>query len=143
MSSTTPLDRAIEIATKAHAGQTDKLGNPYVQHCRRVAFAVSGQDKKIVAYLHDVVEKGPGWTIGRLGEEGFSPAVLAAVDALTKRPDEEEDAFVRRAIANPLARPVKKADLEDNLWQQQQLGGDTDKYRHGLEIIREQGHRGR
>ncbi len=57
MSSTTALDHAIEVASKAHAGQTDKLGNPYIQHCRRVAFAVSGQDRKIVAYLHDVVEK--------------------------------------------------------------------------------------
>ncbi|MBB4566837.1 HD domain-containing protein [Rhizobium leucaenae] len=138
MSSTTALDHAIEVASKAHAGQTDKLGNPYIQHCRRVAFAVSGQDRKIVAYLHDVVEKGPGWTINRLNQEGFSPAVLAAVDALTKRPDEDENAFVRRAIATPIARPVKKADLEDNLWQQRQIGGETDKYQRGLDILREE-----
>jgi (p)ppGpp synthase/HD superfamily hydrolase len=138
MLSTDPLDRAMEIATEAHAGQTDKLGNPYVEHCRRVVSAVSGEDQKIVAYLHDVVEKGPGWTIDRLRQEGFSPPVLAAVDALTKHADEDENAFVRRAIANAIARPVKKADLEDNLWQRQRIGGDTDKYRHGLDIIREQ-----
>ena len=134
MLSTDP-DHAMEIAIRAHAGQTDKLGNPYVEHCRRVALAVSGEDEKIVAYLHDVVEKGRGWSIDRLRQEGFSLSVLAAVDALTKRTDEDENAFVRRAIANAIARPVKKADLEDNLWQQQQIGGDTGKYRHGLDII--------
>ncbi|MGY5810334.1 HD domain-containing protein [Rhizobium sp. LEGMi198b] len=138
MSSIDPQNRAMEIATEAHADQTDKLGNPYVEHCRRVASAVSGEDQKIVAYLHDVVEKGPGWTIDRLRQQGFSRSVLAAVDALTKRVGEDDDAFVRRAIANAMARPVKKADLEDNLWQQQRIGGDTGKYRRGLDIMREQ-----
>ncbi|AVA25601.1 HD domain-containing protein [Rhizobium sp. NXC24] len=138
MSSTDRQNRAMEIATEAHADQTDKLGNPYVEHCRRVASAVSAEDQKIVAYLHDVVEKGPGWTIERLRQEGFSPSILAAVDALTKRAGEDDDAFVHRAIANAVARPVKKADLEDNLWQQQRIGGDTGKYRRGLDILREQ-----
>ncbi|MBB5577967.1 MULTISPECIES: HD domain-containing protein [Rhizobium] len=138
MLSTDPLDHAMKIATEAHAGQADKLGNPYVEHCRRVALAVSGENEKIVAYLHDVVEKGPGWTIDRLRQEGFSPSVLSAVDALTKHADEDENAFVHRAIANAMARPVKKADLEDNLWQQQRIGGDTDKYRRDLDTIREQ-----
>jgi GTP diphosphokinase / guanosine-3',5'-bis(diphosphate) 3'-diphosphatase len=30
------LEKAIEIATKVHANQTDKGGNPYIQHPLRV-----------------------------------------------------------------------------------------------------------
>ena len=81
------LDRAIEITLEAHAGQTDKTGEPYYLHCNRVAAAVSTIDEKIVAYLHDVVEKG-GWSLERLKAEGFSDPVVSAVDALTKREGE-------------------------------------------------------
>lgn len=129
------LAKAMEIAAEAHAGQSDELGNRYFEHCRRVASAVSDDDRKTVAYLHDVVEKGHGWTIDRLRQLGFSPTILAAVDALTRRSGENEDNFVRRAIGDVIARPVKKADLEDNLWQRQQIGGDTEKYSEGLKIL--------
>ena len=35
------LEKAIEIATKAHAGQVDKQGMPYILHPLRVMQAVS------------------------------------------------------------------------------------------------------
>lgn len=129
------LDQAIAIAERAHRGQTDRLGRPYLDHCRRVAAAQPDGDEKIIAYLHDVIEKGPGWTLTRLAGEGFSQEIMTAVDALTKRHGESDDAFVRRAMANSLARPVKKADLEDNLTQVKQQGGDTEKYERGLTLL--------
>jgi (p)ppGpp synthase/HD superfamily hydrolase len=129
------LDHAIEIALAAHEGQTDKTGRSYFEHCRRVADAVQADDTKIVAYLHDVAEKGRGWTLDRLREEGFSPEIVAAVDALTRRDQEEWDDFVHRAGANSLARPVKQADLEDNLAQVQTLGEDGTKYVEGLVLL--------
>lgn len=131
------LDHAVQIAMEAHKGQADKTGKPYFEHCQRVAFLVSGDEAKTVAYLHDVVEKGSGWTLDRLKEEGFPPAVISAVDALTQRPDEPDDDFVRRAASNPLALPVKKADLEDNLQQAEQAGRKTEKYERGLDILRQ------
>ena len=131
------LDHAIKVALAAHDGQIDKIGRPYFEHCRRVALAVSGDDAKSVAYLHDVVEKSSGWTLERLAQDGFSQTVVSAVDALTRWADETDDAYVRRAASNRLALPVKQADLEDNLWQVYQTGGDADKYRHGLAILRE------
>ncbi|MGO8514004.1 metal-dependent phosphohydrolase, partial [Rhizobium ruizarguesonis] len=76
---------------------------------------VSGDETRTVAYLHDVVEKGSGWTLARLREEGFPPAIISAVNALTRRPAEPDDDFVRRAASNPLSLPVKRADLDDNL----------------------------
>ncbi len=54
---------------------------------------------------------------------------------MTKRVGEDDDDFVRRAIANPIARAVKKADLEDNLVQAEEAGLETAKYLRGLEII--------
>lgn len=129
------VDHAIEIALVAHEGQCDKTGRSYFEHCRRVADAVQGDDAKVVAYLHDVVEKGRGWTFDRLREEGFSPEIVRAVDAMTRRDKEEWAHFVRRAGANGLARPVKRADLEDNLAQMQSLGEDGEKYIEGLALL--------
>ena len=129
------LERALEIATAAHDGQKDKAGRPYIEHLQRVAEAVDTLDEKIVAYLHDVIEKAPGCTRAGLEAEGFSPAVTSAVDALTRRDGEDDDMFVRRAGANRLARPVKRADLEDNLWQALAAGLPSQKYRRGLEML--------
>jgi (p)ppGpp synthase/HD superfamily hydrolase len=131
------IDKAIVIATQAHQGQSSKTGGPFIDHVRRVAENVAGEDEKQVAWLHDVVEKGPGWTFERLREEGFSEAVVDAVDAMSKRDGEEYFAFVRRSIGNPLARPVKRADLTDNLAQMRQMGGDGSKSAEGLRILNE------
>ncbi|TPK69032.1 HD domain-containing protein [Mesorhizobium sp. B2-4-15] len=132
------LFRAAKIAEEAHQAQTDKSGRPYIEHCRRVADAVETLDQKIVAYLHDVLEKGEGWTPHHLEEAGFSPAIVSAVDALTKRDGEDDAAFVRRAASNRLALPVKRADLNDNLWQVRQTGASTAKYEEGLRILSEE-----
>ncbi|MGO4839317.1 HD domain-containing protein, partial [Rhizobiaceae sp. 2RAB30] len=111
------LDHALAIAEAAHRGRKDKLGRPYIEHCQRVAEAVDTLDEKIVAYLHDVPEKAEGWTVQRRAAEGFSASIVAAVDAMTRRAGEDDAAFVRRAATNRLARKVKRADLEDNLWK--------------------------
>ncbi|RVD55657.1 HD domain-containing protein [Mesorhizobium sp. M2D.F.Ca.ET.185.01.1.1] len=129
------LHQAAQIAEQAHRGQKDKTGRPYIEHLRRVADAVETLDQKTVAYLHDVVEKGEGWSLERLQNAGFSLSVVAAVDALTRRMDESEEGFICRAASNELALPVKIADLRDNLWQAYQVGAAPQKYETGLTII--------
>ncbi len=110
-----PLERALAIAVRAHAGATDKAGQPYILHPLRLMLAVETEEERIAAVLHDVVED-TDWTIARLRDEGFSESVLAAVEALTRRKDQESyEEFILRAGANPLARRVKLADLADNL----------------------------
>ena len=131
------LHKAAKLAEQAHRGQTDKTGRPYIEHVRRVADAVETLDEKTVAYLHDVVEKGEGWTLDRLEAAGFGFPVVAAVDALTRRLDEGERRFISRAAANPLARPVKVADLKDNLWQAHQAGIEPGRYETGLRLLDE------
>lgn len=138
MSYDTQLKKAIDIAAEAHHGQSSKTGGPFIDHVRRVAERVTGEDETLVAWLHDVVEKGPGWTFQRLREEGFSEIVIDAVDAMSKRDGEDYFDFVRRSIANPLARPVKRADLTDNFAQMQQMGGDGSKFAEGLRILNDE-----
>jgi (p)ppGpp synthase/HD superfamily hydrolase len=131
----THLAHALEIAEQVHAGQVDKTGQPYIEHLQRVAADVETLDEKIVAYLHDVLEKGEGWTRERLEAEGFGPRITSAVVALTREDGEDEGHFVRRAAANDLARPVKRADLEDNRRQAISAGKSTQKYDDDLVLL--------
>jgi len=110
------LERAIEIAVEAHKGVVDKGGNPYVLHPLRMMFAVSNEEEKIVAVLHDVIEDSIDWEFERLEKEGFSATVIDALRSVTKiTEDEDYDAFVERAMTNPIGRRVKIADITDNL----------------------------
>jgi (p)ppGpp synthase/HD superfamily hydrolase len=108
------LERAIQIAAAAHAGQIDKAGQLYILHPLRVMLAVATMDERIAAVLHDVVED-TSITLEQLRAEGFSPAVVEAVDALTKRSGEDRITAAKRAAANPIARIVKLADNADNM----------------------------
>ena len=108
------LERAIEIAARAHAGARDKAGSPYILHPLRLMFAVSTPEQRMAAVLHDVVEDTPV-TLEQLRAEGFPDEVLGAVDALTKRPGESRLAAAARAVRHPVARVVKLADVEDNM----------------------------
>lgn len=106
-------DRALELVTKAHAGQTDKIGQPYIGHPLAVAERVQSESARVVALLHDVVEDTP-LTLSDLTAAGFAPEVVDAVDAMTKREGEQYDAYLARVAACPLAKEVKLADLAHN-----------------------------
>ena len=108
------LERAIEIAAKAHAGQVDKAGQPYVLHPLRLMLAVRTPHERMAAVLHDVVED-TAVTLSDLEREGFPLEVIAAVQSLTKLPGEERIEAAHRAAANSIARSVKLADVTDNM----------------------------
>ena len=116
---TATLEDAVILAAEKHRGQTDKGGFPYIMHPLRVMHRLgpgASGDERVAAVLHDVVEDSDV-TLDDLRRRGFAESVVAAVDALTKRPAEKVDYFaaIRRAGANPIARAVKIADLSDNL----------------------------
>lgn len=108
------LEKAIAIAAMAHSGQVDKAGQPYILHPLAVMSAMKSNAERIVAVLHDVVEDTTV-TLDMLRAEGFSPAVLAGVNAMTKRPGETRMDAARRAKVNPLAHEVKMADVCHNM----------------------------
>lgn len=107
------LQIAIDIARRAHAGQVDKGGAPYIEHPLRVMAALDDPETKIAGVLHDVVEDSD-ITLADLREAGLPETSVAAVEALTKRSGEAYEAYLARVMANRMALRVKIADMTDN-----------------------------
>lgn len=107
------LERAIELAARAHAGQEEETGTPYILHPLRLMARFASTEERMVAVLHEVVEDC-GVELATLHKEGFPEAVMSAVDALTRRTDEAYADYLKRIVPNPLARRIKVADLEEH-----------------------------
>ncbi len=108
------LQRAIAIAAKAHEGQVDKAGKPYLDHPLFVMENVNSLEQKIVAVLHDAVEDSE-LTLEQLRSEGFPEVLVSAIAAITKIEGEAYATYLDRVIANPIALRVKIADVTHNL----------------------------
>lgn len=106
--------KALAVATRAHEGQVDHAGAPYILHPIRVAERCRTMEAKIVALLHDTIED-TALTPDDLLQLGFPPLLVEAVLAVTRREGEDYGDYVRCAAANPIGREVKIADLEDNM----------------------------
>jgi (p)ppGpp synthase/HD superfamily hydrolase len=125
------LDDAILLALQAHHGQQDRAGSPYILHPLRLMVRMRSETERIVAVLHDVVEK-TSLTLADLRDAGYSSEVVEAVDHLTRRPGETYQDLVERARSNSLACRVKIADLEDHLdlrWSRDLQDEDLDRLR--------------
>ncbi|WP_458408140.1 GTP pyrophosphokinase [Anaerotignum sp.] len=108
------LEKAVKLAEKAHQGQVDKGGHPYILHPKRVMERCETETEKITAMLHDVLEDSD-YTLENLREEGFSEEILEALVCLTHQKGEGYMAYIERICCNPLAARVKCADLQDNM----------------------------
>lgn len=107
------LIKAFCVAYKAHKGQKDKGGKPYILHPLTVALRVKGREEKAVALLHDVIED-TDITISNLMEHGFSKNVVQAIVAITKINGETYEEYLSRVNQNKIAKKVKLADLRHN-----------------------------
>lgn len=132
------LDSAIALATRAHAGQTDKGGQRYIEHPMSVMLAVS-ERAKVAAILHDVVEDTE-ITLDDLAAHGVDEVSLDAIDLLTRPGGDDRPTyadFIKRICdadgeAGDIAREVKLADLNHNLLPERQrpeLAGIERRYR--------------
>lgn len=112
------LDKAIQIAVQAHAGQLDKGGNPYILHPLWVMNQVRhlGEDYMIVAVLHDVVEdsENQSETYNKIIKEGFNQNVMYALALVTHDKETPYDDYIKAIATNPIAKAVKLKDLEHN-----------------------------
>lgn len=108
------FEKALHIAQKAHNGQTDKAGKPYILHPIRVAQRCNTDTERIVALLHDVIEDTE-ITPNNLYSAGFSKTIVDAVLSVTRREYESYFKFIERCCLNPIGRIVKIHDLEDNM----------------------------
>lgn len=133
----------VELATRAHDGQVDRSGHPYIGHPMRVMARVRDPRAKMAAVLHDVLEDS-ALTSSDLLDRGVPDDVIAAVETLSKRAGESYEAFVQRIAVSgdPIALQIKRADIADNSDPARlaQLDEETRdrlaaKYRRGLEIL--------
>lgn len=105
--------KALDFAFKAHAGQVDLGGDPFILHPIRVAMRLETIAERTVALLHDVVEDTPV-TVDEIAKE-FGGTIARAVDALSRRKTETYEEYILRVKQDPLAVVVKLADLADNM----------------------------
>ena len=109
----TPLtNKAIKLIYKAHEGQTDKSGLPYVLHPIHLAEQMKDEYSTLVALLHDTLED-TDVTAEYLRAE-FPAEVCDAVELLTKPEDMDYFDYIEKVKRSDLARRVKLADLEHN-----------------------------
>lgn len=106
------LLRAFFIAARAHKGQRDKGGKPYIFHPLNVSLNVKGKDEKIVALLHDVIED-TAYTIDDL--KFFTEDQREALLLLTHDKDIPYMTYIEAIKKNKIARRVKLADLDQNM----------------------------
>ena len=108
------LDKAIEIALRAHKGQEDKAGKPYILHPLRVMNNLEDEIEMVAAVLHDVIEDSP-ISAKELKKEGIPDEAIEIVQCLTRSNAETYEEFIQRITYNKKAVNVKIKDLEDNM----------------------------
>lgn len=114
------VGEAEKIAREAHFYQTAKYYpfGPYIHHVERVAKAVTGDDNKAVAWLHDVLEDNAQWSRAKLADAGIPNRIIVSVNLLTRWDgDEPYIAYVQRIVDSKdlAALTVKLADIIDHL----------------------------
>lgn len=109
------VERAKELAHRAHAGQVDKAGRPYIEHVARVAAAVSDDpEAEAVAWLHDTIED-----CEEFREEVYELLpieILVSVLALSRNVQFPPyvEGYYERVKLDRIALRVKLADIADN-----------------------------
>lgn len=132
------VENTILYAAKAHAWQKDKAGAPYILHPLRVGLTFSllphAESEIIVGVLHDVVEDTDAILSDVSVELDLTDAETAAIDAISKRVNEDYPTYLARVAANRLAREVKYEDLRDNVGRT--VGATYIEESHKLRMLR-------
>jgi (p)ppGpp synthase/HD superfamily hydrolase len=109
------ITQAIRMAAKAHDGQKDRAGKPYILHPISVMLRMDTEDEMVTAVLHDVIED-TYLTIEDIRSAGFSEEVIEALMLLSKESDDVPYMpFIREIKGNALATTVKLGDLAENM----------------------------
>lgn len=134
---------ALSIACDKHSGQVDKANKPYIYHIVQVGKNISKKEDEYlaVAYLHDVLEDTN--LTKEILLEKFPVEVVEAVQAITKKDNEEYNEYLERVKKNPIALIVKISDLMHNidLSRLKKISSSdlkrAEKYRKAMEYLKE------
>ncbi len=104
------LQKAETIATQAHAGHTHRDGQPYIDHVRAVAEALTDWEEQAAAWLH-AIGSCPEWTVSRLREAGIGEKLCRSVQLLAGQPNEAYPVYLQKLRMDRIARRVMIADV--------------------------------
>lgn len=134
------LEMAITIAIKAHSGQVDKGGEPYILHLLRVMLAAKNTEEKIVAVLHDVLEDSV-FTSEDLENYGTPKHLVQVIEVLTRGKLDVYSSYIEHISYSKFASGIKILDLKDNLDLSRLSSispkdiSRNEKYKHALELL--------
>ena len=138
---TSLTNEAMKIAYRAHHGQVDKAGVPYIFHPVHLAEQMTNEYCVCAALLHDVVEDS-NVTLEELAAI-FPKEVVEAVALLTHAKNIPYMEYVQKIKDNPIARAVKLADLTHNSDRTRLAPDDPaaawrweNKYKEAFEILK-------
>ncbi len=155
------VNKALEIATEAHAGQTRWNGSPYIEHPKavmKIALELIKNDAFLDEYdteiavsciLHDAGEDSVKWKnkekelVYFLGESVptqyfHDGMVVTTLETLNKNNFDHYFDYIIGCSCDSLARIVKMADLTHNLLDAKP-GSLRDKYMLALHILERAG----
>ena len=108
------LHKAITIACDAHQGQSSINGEPYILHPLRLLIKAKSNEEKIIAALHDVIEKS-NISLADLKNKGFDQNIISSIDSLSRRRSESYVDYIARLMKNNISVKIKLLDLADNI----------------------------
>ena len=112
------VQRMLEIAVIAHAGQTRANGDPYIFHPLRLMLRAAGDPiQQAVNIGHDLLEDTMVTVLALrtfLGDVPGADEAIEAIQLLTKTAGQDYDVYILRVSANKYARRCKIDDLLDN-----------------------------
>ncbi len=116
MTNSEQIERALEIATRAHRGQLDLDGKPVILHPLTVGLMGTNTDEIVAGFLHDVVEDCD-YTFEYLLEQGIPAHIVDTLRLLTHSKAETYDTYLEHIATsgNRTAIAVKWHDLTHNL----------------------------
>lgn len=131
------IDLALQIIAQAHAGQTDKDGEPFVLHPLAVGMMGHTDEERVTGFLHDVVED-TAVTFDDLLAAGIPTGVVGALRLLTHNKSVPYFDYVQHIIdsGNPIALQVKYNDLRHNFARGKAYPHLQEKHGKALEMVK-------
>lgn len=121
------IEIAKRIAEEVFRDKKDRGGSNYIGHLNRVADNIENfidpddykfihfETMKSAAYLHDIVEDYPEWSLEKLHTIFNDQILIDIIRLLTKTDDIEYDQYIKNISENRYATIIKLCDLEDNM----------------------------
>lgn len=107
------INKALNIAYKAHHGQKDKGNVSYIFHPYHIAEKFNNETDICVAIMHDVLEDT---FVSKKELEGYFPKeVIEPLVLLTRSTHDIYFEYIKNVCSNPIAQKVKIEDIKHNL----------------------------